>query len=157
MGGGRRDRAARLPAPAPHHLSSDFDFFQLHDPPRVFAGCAAKPGVQPHEVRLYKTLVGDPSDSIPGIPGFGPKTWERCDREAYLRLVRGEDGTLVDAPPRVRAWLDSPDNRRLLRTMWQVVGFLPVPEAESDAFRIRVERGDPSPAVVEYVLRQLLI
>ena len=27
-------------------------------------------------LRLYKTLVGDPSDAIPGIPGFGEKTFK---------------------------------------------------------------------------------
>jgi hypothetical protein len=132
-------------------VSTDYDFHQLHDPPRVFAGCAAKPDVRPDEVRLYKTLVGDPRDSVPGIPGFGPKTWEKCDREAFTRLVMGGQVS-VEAPPRVRNWLDSPDNRRLLRAMWEVVGFISVPDDE-----IRVERGDPNPAVVEHVLRQLLI
>lgn len=30
-------------------------------------------------VTLYKALVGDSSDSISGIPGFGPKAWEQLE------------------------------------------------------------------------------
>jgi len=33
-------------------------------------------GVLPRHVALYKSLVGDPSDNIKGVPGFGPKSWE---------------------------------------------------------------------------------
>ena len=31
-------------------------------------------GVQPTQIPEYLALVGDPSDGIPGIPGFGPKS-----------------------------------------------------------------------------------
>lgn len=30
-------------------------------------------GVHPSEFLLYKTLIGDSSDSVPGVPGIGPK------------------------------------------------------------------------------------
>jgi hypothetical protein len=65
--------------------------------------------------------------------------------------VRGED-VEVDVPPRVRTWLDVPGNRDLLRAMWEVVGFFPVPE---DA--IRIGQGKSNPLVVENVFKQLLM
>jgi len=32
--------------------------------------------VEPHDIRLYKTLVGDASDNIGGIEGFGDGKWQ---------------------------------------------------------------------------------
>ncbi|HEY5789145.1 MAG TPA: DNA polymerase I, partial [Gammaproteobacteria bacterium] len=37
------------------------------------AGVAAKFGVPPERIPEYLALVGDKSDGIPGLPGFGPK------------------------------------------------------------------------------------
>jgi 5'-3' exonuclease len=40
----------------------------------------------PHHIRLYKALVGDPSDKIPGKRGFGPAAWDKLeDRTALSR------------------------------------------------------------------------
>ncbi len=36
----------------------------------------------PKHIHLYKTLVGDPSDKIPGKRGFGPAAWAKLDFEA---------------------------------------------------------------------------
>lgn len=49
----------------------------------------------PFHYLLYKTIVGDPSDRIPGVPGVGEKT--------ALQLVEATDGTwdsLVKSVPR---------------------------------------------------------
>ena len=35
----------------------------------------------PKHIQLYKTLVGDPSDKIPGKRGFGPAAWAKLDYE----------------------------------------------------------------------------
>jgi len=33
-----------------------------------------KYGLEPHQMVDYKSLIGDPSDNVPGISGIGPKT-----------------------------------------------------------------------------------
>lgn len=38
---------------------------------------ANKFGIPPRLIRVYKALVGDSSDNIKGIKGFGPKAWEQ--------------------------------------------------------------------------------
>lgn len=103
--------------------SNDKDFLQLGVP-------TASEGTLPCEakwVRLYKTLVGDPSDNIPGLKGFGPKKWEALSEE---------DREVIEA------WLlscadfeDLPESFTdkhaidfdLLRTFYSIVGFYDVP------------------------------
>jgi DNA polymerase-1 len=65
-------------------LTQDKDMFQLVRPGvvvRTFSGerldasaVRARLGVSPARVTDYQALVGDPVDSIPGVPGVGPKT-----------------------------------------------------------------------------------
>ena len=54
----------------------------------------------PAHIYLYKALVGDPSDKIPGKRGFGPKAWEKLtygDREHLIYcLERGLDDDLIN-------------------------------------------------------------
>lgn len=49
----------------------------------------------PDEVTLYKSLVGDPSDNIPGKRGFGAAAWDKLDQakkdELFSALRNGED------------------------------------------------------------------
>jgi 5'-3' exonuclease len=45
------------------------------------------PGIPPHQVRLYKMCVGDKSDTLPGISGFGPKTWDAIEDKAGLEKL----------------------------------------------------------------------
>ena len=65
-------------------VSSDRDFFQLvsekiscyDDRAKTFYGPAeveAKTGVRPEHIVNYKALLGDPSDNIAGVYGYGPK------------------------------------------------------------------------------------
>lgn len=42
----------------------------IYDEERVFE----RYGLRPSQLQDYKSLVGDPSDNIPGLPGIGPKT-----------------------------------------------------------------------------------
>lgn len=55
----------------------------------------AKFGVQPHQIPEYLALVGDPSDGIPGIPGYGPKS---------AAVVIGHYGRIEDIPEDSDAW-----------------------------------------------------
>ena len=81
-------------------VSSDRDFFQLvseriscyDDRAKTFYGPAeveAKTGVKPKHIVNYKALVGDVSDNITGVKGFGPK------KAAQLVRYNSYDGILT--------------------------------------------------------------
>ena len=95
-------------------VSNDKDFLALGVP----CGANPIPGVEPRHIRLYKTFVGDPSDNIPGCPGFGQKAWDEGDPDALHAWLH--DGADYEFPKRAK-----PDREQLLQ-FWQVVGFLPV-------------------------------
>jgi DNA polymerase-1 len=91
---------------SPHHhvviVSSDKDLMQLVDDQvslwdtlsgKRYDAHAVKEklGVPPHLVRDYLGLVGDSSDNIPGVPGFGPKT------ASELLLAHGSLGAVLQA------------------------------------------------------------
>lgn len=56
-------------------ISTDRDLTQLRKLPNV--GTLKEPLVEPKWVKTYKTLVGDPSDNIKGILGFGDSAWNK--------------------------------------------------------------------------------
>lgn len=78
--------------------------------------------VVPERLTLYKTMVGDTSDKIPGLRGFGPAKWEALDSdtkdllEAYFK---GESSIFPD---------QFEEHRELLQNFWNVVKFRDVPE-----------------------------
>ena len=70
---------------APTIVSSDQDFLQLvqrgascwfHDKDKFVSGVNffEEYGVLPNQYLLYRAIVGDPGDAIPGVRGVGPKT-----------------------------------------------------------------------------------
>lgn len=90
------------------------------------------------EISLFKTLVGDPSDNIKGIPGFGKTAWEKLetpDKVMFRLLVAGPDyssafGVIKGCPnvsDRVKTWLEDEENQKTLRIYWEVVNFIDVP------------------------------
>ena len=108
--------------------SNDADMLQLAGefPGHVFCGARIKPNVPPHLIKYYKVTVGDSSDNIPGIPGFGQKTWDTIDHTRLAQfideIVEGvEPTTKLDLPPRCKV---DPEQ---LRAFWKIVSFLPVP------------------------------
>lgn len=114
--------------------SNDFDMMQLvgEFPKNVFCGAATKAGVPAQLVRVYKTWVGDQSDKIPGVKGFGPKWWHE-NRPADLHLAthkllggREQWDHRLKLPNHVINW--ATENVDLVRAYWTIVGFLDVPE-----------------------------
>ena len=66
-------------------ISTDKDLTQLNVLKNVQT--LAKEKTEPRFVRLYKTFVGDSSDNIPGVRGFGEGTWEKTSLDWKKRMT----------------------------------------------------------------------
>lgn len=66
-------------------ISTDKDLTQLRTIPNV--NTLATPKVDPKWVRLYKTFVGDSSDNIPGVHGFGDGAWDKTSDDWKDRMT----------------------------------------------------------------------
>jgi hypothetical protein len=118
--------------------SNDADFQALVDENVSVSDRSKKLAhVEPHDIRLYKTLVGDASDNIGGIEGFGDGKWQvltETDKEAWRGFLKEEipewmgDNLypLNGLTKKPREWMAVTENQQLLRVYWQIVGFLPV-------------------------------
>lgn len=116
--------------------STDRDFCALEDEFVTVPGANLK-GVARDDVRLYKTLCGDSSDSISGIVKFGPKAWaeltsenkamwEDCLRNRCLHLGLENPEALGLTRPLFINWLQH--NYKLIQTFWDIIGFYTVPD-----------------------------
>lgn len=125
-----------LPKPV-HIISTDKDFIQL----RKIEGVTtlATSNIPPRWMRLYKTLVGDPSDNIKGIAGFGEKSWEALDdsiklvTEKFLRDPSDIDkfNIMINQwrfsvkPKQYLSFMEALSNHTLL-DYWEIIGFMPL-------------------------------
>jgi 5'-3' exonuclease len=130
-------RFARMGIPVRIH-SNDMDFAQLTRLPNVSLIGVDTKGVEGRWVPLYKAMVGDKSDNIAGIPGFGPGAWDSLvEHRAQIEraIVAGQSAGFVGLPfkPKVLAWLQSDDNIKLLQNMLTVTYFDTVPDDELEA------------------------
>lgn len=118
-------------------VSTDRDMLALTDGHRVTG--TAKPftkvNVPYHFIRLYKLAVGDVSDCIPGIRGFGDKGWAACDKLALADALdkvmagaRPSDGQLQAAQLgfQTRNWLARPEAAADLLAMKTIIAPLPI-------------------------------
>jgi hypothetical protein len=127
----------QMPGRTIHVHTTDVDLMQL---PGITIDRDKSP-VPVKYIRLYKTLVGDTSDNIHGIKGFGAKKWdyvpdavkdrviEMIPHEDWVTYLRKEDClTAANAN-----WLNVVENHALIHTFWDIVGLYTVPDAELDA------------------------
>jgi 5'-3' exonuclease, N-terminal resolvase-like domain len=130
-------------------LSNDRDFRQLGVLPNVRLEAAPFPEARDSDVRLYKTLCGDQSDNIPGIPGFGPKAFEALSDQNrnYLNTIFSSQAfnqlsisqELTGLKDKHFSYLK--ENKGTLYTFWKIVGFLPLSDSE---VMINLTRGNPA-------------
>lgn len=139
--------------------SNDADLWQLGVPM-----ARNEPPISAEWMRLSKTIVGDKSDNIPGIPGFGEKAWEALDdndKELLQAIVSsqtdfGPDYLNEKLAHCVKAksleWLIA--NLATLRTYWKVVGFFPI---ERSLINQHTKAGTNQMHIVESVLAKFML
>lgn len=134
--------------------STDVDFLQLPNT-TINRGKFAAIKIKPEEMRLYKTVVGDPSDHITGIKGFGKKGWDALtdeNKNILLAFCMGFSVNLEKAGLSKSSmnWLQDPENVKLVHTFWNIVGFYDVPMEEITK---NMTVGTEQPDMIEQELR----
>lgn len=108
--------------------STDKDFRQLAQP-GVFLDSNPIKACDDKYIRLYKTLVGDPSDSIKGLPGFGEVAFTRLDAKYVLPFF--ERGQFNGFLPEM-AFMEQKHFNKLnecvvdIATYWKITGFFDI-------------------------------
>lgn len=120
--------------------SNDGDLRALEVMPNVKLESNALNMIEPEYVQLYKATVGDPSDNIRGVPGFGKKTWNDCDKELLWEWYEGLITTLPDLPPRVLNYMEA--NQDEVRMIYKLVQFIEVPPLDLLP-HLHVQNADP--------------
>jgi hypothetical protein len=136
-------------------VTVDRDLYQLAVHPLVEV-TAKYEHVMPHYVRLYKTFVGDPSDTVKGVPRFGEKAWEVLNKEAANKLLASDASEWGDDPlglsPKHFDWCRN--NFEELRKLWLVVGLQAVAMDEvTSCFEVGIE----NQGKVESLLREFML
>lgn len=143
--------------------TNDLDYAQLLATPGITLNGVKKIDFEPRYIPLYKALRGDPSDNIPGIPGFGDKAWEAIvpDAEAAkIMLERDEHGdhhlafTKLTFTKRCATWLTEPENFELIKTYHKITQFIDVPRDELDA---GIKVGVPNYSAADALFRKFML
>lgn len=138
--------------------SNDSDFMVLQNEHVKLTDPSKKMEHIPVEhLRLYKTLCGDTTDNIDGVPTFGPKTFEKMvaiggvDKwHALLGNRKLEAVTKEDLHLTSSQWLFLQTKLDLILAYWDVINFIPVPE---DLLKEHTLVGTPNMAVANAILK----
>lgn len=122
--------------------SNDADILNLSDLPNVKQPQAKMPNNvnSADELNLYKTLVGDSSDNLKGLSGFGDAAWSRLTenqrKNIHLALQQSMDSFL----PTLAFDLEDKKDSKLvdkinehwatLKMYWTVVNYIDIPDED---------------------------
>lgn len=139
--------------------SNDLDYAQLTTNPLITVNGIKTMPTTARFIPLYKACVGDPSDNISGIPGFGKGTWEALSGkyESLEKAVVAGSYSAFEAlplPKRVKNWLLPPGNIQLVQNMLLITHFYEVPETEINA---GVTPGVANPHKADELLRKYFL
>lgn len=122
--------------------------------------------IPPDQIRMYKTLVGDSSDNIPGLKGFGEGAYKAlapADIDQLEEIIlHGENIPPEQLKPRVEGLFKpkvlenflSVETRLQLRVFHQIVGFMEVPDG---LLRLHTETGSGRVDLAEEVMRKFYL
>lgn len=113
------------------------------------------------DIRLYKTVVGDNSDNVKGIRLFGKKSWEQMTEQGkdMFRAWLEDEGELEPlhflSDLCRQSHLDwCLENKALLQSYWNVVGFLPMsPELVASGMTV----GKPDWMLIDSKLKDIFL
>jgi len=118
-----------------------------------------KPKCDPRYVYFRKLMVGKPSDAVPGMAGFGLKSFESCNPATLSTFIfkvmdgqEWEDGEGYSQGLATRHinWLRVPENVDQMRAMWLISNPFPISDDELSAHLIQ---GKNDPAALEATLK----
>lgn len=122
---------ARNPDVEIHVTTTDVDLTWLMSLGKVVLPNAKLPKnvAKPEDIRIYKTLVGDSSDNVKGLVGFGEKAWENLTEFDKHRIM---DGLISGKAP---VYLEDVKLHQkvlaqwtMLQVCWKVIGLMDVPD-----------------------------
>jgi len=139
----------------------DYDLRMLvNEHPTVSCTVDAKPHVDDRHIHLYKAWVGDTSDEVKGVKGFGKGAWETADKDELAMFTR----SVVDDTPLNPDWSPQSfdlkhykwvrENADLFRAMYAVTDFLPIPQDVLDRHTVK---GVSNPEVVDDMLKEFFL
>lgn len=145
--------------------STDKDFRQLLRGPETGPGSVRTlstpdaDGVSDKYIRLAKTYIGDKSDNITGVVGFGEVGffdmkyhWDELMRRHATRDLEGIERCWGNMKPKPYTWAMA--NIEKIQMFWDITGFyLPGEEVVRKA----LTKGTRNPAAAEHLMRQYLI
>lgn len=110
------------------------------------------PIITPELVVPFKTMVGDTSDSIVGIPGFGKKRWLLSEKQPILDwFARDFAGPFPEMSDKLADWCAN--NLDELRAMRDACLFRPI---DKDFLASHMKLGTDNPSAVEQILKDNL-
>lgn len=139
--------------------TNDFDFHQLASLPGVkVSGIKPLGDVPAYLLAVFKAAHGDSSDKIPGIPGFGIKSWEAMapHHDDLLSRLQAHDVEGIRALPwakRHATWLADDENARMFIIYFEITQMfdVPIPLIEQ-----HMMQGQFNPAAAEQIFARFL-
>ncbi len=108
-----------------------------------------------HQVRDYLAIVGDASDNIPGISGFGPK--KAVDLLEKYNTLEGIYENISDLTEKMQATLhEQRENAFLSKKLATIVTDLEIEDFAFSPFRETLERGEYVDLLKSYEFKSLI-
>lgn len=141
--------------------SNDADYLALCNERVTMTDVSAKfKDLSRADTRLYKTLVGDPSDNIKGIAKFGPKAFEALSEDQKFAwrvlldkeyLLQGTNAELLGLTKSQWGWTEK--NFPTLVAYWRIINFIDVP---LELIATHTRSGKPDLAAANALLRSVM-
>lgn len=105
--------------------TTDGDLRALEVLPNVRVASESLKTIRPDLITTYKATVGDPSDNIKGIPGFGKKAWDACHHQHLTRWLEGETEEIPLMTTRLMEYCT--EHVEYIRTIYRMLKFREIP------------------------------